>query len=52
MIEDMGREIVRLESPSKPGDRSRLWFTKDILHVLKENKVREGILILSTFLET
>jgi hypothetical protein len=52
MIEDMGREIVRRESPSKPGDRSRLWFTKDILHVLKENKVREGILILSTFLET
>ncbi|RHN55372.1 putative winged helix-turn-helix DNA-binding domain, leucine-rich repeat domain, L [Medicago truncatula] len=38
MIEDMGREIVRLESPSKPGGRSRLWFTKDILHVLKENK--------------
>ncbi|XP_045810954.1 TMV resistance protein N-like [Trifolium pratense] len=38
MIEDMGREIVRLESPSKPGERSRLWFSKDILHVFKENK--------------
>lgn len=42
MIEDMGREIVRLESPSKPGERSRLWFYKDILHVFKENKVCEG----------
>ncbi|GAU10036.1 hypothetical protein TSUD_414850 [Trifolium subterraneum] len=38
MIEDMGREIVRLEAPSKPGERSRLWFSKDILHVFKENK--------------
>ncbi|PNY10327.1 disease resistance protein (TIR-NBS-LRR class) [Trifolium pratense] len=38
MIEDMGREIVRLESASKPGERSRLWFSTDILHVFKENK--------------
>ncbi|RHN55369.1 putative winged helix-turn-helix DNA-binding domain, leucine-rich repeat domain, L [Medicago truncatula] len=38
MIEDMGREIVRLESPAKPGERSRLWFYKDILNVFKENK--------------
>ncbi|KAK2429051.1 TMV resistance protein N [Trifolium repens] len=38
MIEDMGREIVRLEAPSKPGKRSRLWFSTDILHVFKENK--------------
>ncbi|TKY69644.1 WRKY transcription factor 19 [Spatholobus suberectus] len=34
----MGREIVRQESPLKPGERSRLWFSKDILHVFKENK--------------
>ncbi|RDX94907.1 TMV resistance protein N, partial [Mucuna pruriens] len=38
LIENMGREIVRKESPSKPGERSRLWFSKDILRVLKENK--------------
>ncbi|KAK2444066.1 TMV resistance protein N [Trifolium repens] len=38
MIEDMGREIVRLESPSKLGECSRLWFSKDIIHVFKENK--------------
>nr|KYP63958.1 TMV resistance protein N [Cajanus cajan] len=38
LIEDMGRDIVRQESPLKPGERSRLWFSKDILHVFKENK--------------
>nr|KYP65899.1 TMV resistance protein N [Cajanus cajan] len=38
LIEDMGREIVRLESPSKPGERSRLWFFKDILRVFKQSK--------------
>lgn len=39
LIENMGREIVRQESPSMPGERSRLWFSKDILRVLKNNKV-------------
>ncbi|XP_029127417.1 TMV resistance protein N-like [Cajanus cajan] len=38
LIECMGKEIVRLESPSKPGERSRLWFSKDILRVFKQNK--------------
>ncbi|KAI4332415.1 hypothetical protein L6164_017325 [Bauhinia variegata] len=37
LIQDMGREIVRQESPNDPGQRSRLWFHKDILHVLEEN---------------
>ncbi|RDY11062.1 TMV resistance protein N, partial [Mucuna pruriens] len=46
LIEDMGREIVRLESPSKPGERSRLWFAKDILHVFKENKGSDKIEII------
>ncbi|CAJ1932086.1 unnamed protein product [Sphenostylis stenocarpa] len=46
LIEDMGREIVRLESPSKPGQRSRLWFAKDILHVFKENKGSDKIEII------
>jgi hypothetical protein len=31
LIEDMGKEIVRQESPKKPGKRSRLWFHKDIV---------------------
>jgi hypothetical protein len=48
LIEDMGREIVWLEPPSKPGECSRLWFSKDILHVFKENKV--CVEIVSKFL--
>ncbi|XP_057446068.1 disease resistance protein Roq1-like [Lotus japonicus] len=36
LIKDMGREIVKQES-SEPGERSRLWFDEDIIHVLQEN---------------
>ncbi|XP_024630774.1 TMV resistance protein N [Medicago truncatula] len=32
LIEDMGKEIVRQESPKEPGKRSRLWFHEDIVH--------------------
>ena len=39
LIEDMGKEIVRLESPEEPGKRSRLWFHEDIIQVLEENTV-------------
>ena len=39
LVEDMGKEIVRQESPEDPGKRSRLWSSKDTIHVLKENKV-------------
>nr|AFK45831.1 unknown [Lotus japonicus] len=41
LIEDMGKEIVRQESPEEPGKRSRLWFHKDIVQVLRENTVSE-----------
>ncbi|KEH26699.1 NB-ARC domain disease resistance protein [Medicago truncatula] len=37
LIEDMGKETVRQESPNKPGERSRLWFRDDILNVLRDN---------------
>ncbi|XP_042519601.1 disease resistance protein RUN1-like [Macadamia integrifolia] len=37
-IRDMGRNIVREESPTEPGKRSRLWFYGDILDVFDENK--------------
>jgi hypothetical protein len=40
LIESMGKEIVREESPKDPGRRSRLWFPEDIVQVLKTNKVR------------
>jgi L1 cell adhesion molecule like protein len=39
LVQDMGREIVRRESPSEPGRRSRLWFDDDIVHVLEEKTV-------------
>lgn len=41
LIEDMGKEIVRQESPEEPGKRSRLWFHEDIVQVLEENMVRQ-----------
>ncbi|XP_059454809.1 disease resistance protein RPV1-like [Corylus avellana] len=48
LLQEMGREIVRQESPKEPGQRSRLWFHEDVRHVLEgntgTNKV-EGILI-------
>ncbi|XP_059429066.1 TMV resistance protein N-like [Corylus avellana] len=48
LLQEMGKEIVRQESPEEPGKRSRLWFHEDVRHVLEENtgtsKV-DGILI-------
>ncbi|KAG6676238.1 hypothetical protein I3842_15G142000 [Carya illinoinensis] len=48
LLEDMGKEIVRQESPKEPGKRSRLWFYEDVRKVLEKNKGTEqieGILI-------
>ncbi|KAM4070558.1 hypothetical protein ACB094_12G174000 [Castanea mollissima] len=48
LLQDMGQEIVRRESPKEPGGRSRLWIYKDIIHVLKNNtgtEVVEGIML-------
>ncbi|XP_042960535.1 disease resistance protein RPV1-like [Carya illinoinensis] len=48
LLEDMGREIVRQESPEEPGKRSRLYFHEDVREVLEKNKGTEqieGILI-------
>ncbi|CAJ1947541.1 unnamed protein product [Sphenostylis stenocarpa] len=46
LIEDMGREIVRKESPKEPGKRSRLWLLEDIVQVLEENKGTSQIEII------
>ncbi|KAF3946444.1 hypothetical protein CMV_027289 [Castanea mollissima] len=46
----MAWRVVHRESPKKPGRRSRLWFCKDVFHVLKENtgtKFVEGMLLNS-----
>ena len=39
LLQQMGREIIRRESPGMPGERSRLWCYEDVLDVLLENKV-------------
>ena len=39
LLQEMGQDIVRCESPKEPGKRSRLWCYKDVLHVLKNNTV-------------
>ncbi|XP_047175646.1 TMV resistance protein N-like [Vigna umbellata] len=43
LVEDMGREIVRQESPSEPGKRSRLWLYEDIVDVLENDKGSDTI---------
>ncbi|KAB1200721.1 TMV resistance protein N [Morella rubra] len=48
LLQKMGHEIVRRESPDEPGQRSRLWHYKDVLRVLKDNSgtdVVEGIVL-------
>ncbi|XP_030932985.1 TMV resistance protein N-like isoform X2 [Quercus lobata] len=43
LLQDMGQEIVRRESPTEPGRRSRLWIYDDVIHVLKENTGTEMV---------
>ncbi|XP_049382759.1 disease resistance protein RPV1-like [Solanum stenotomum] len=40
LVRDMGREIIRQESPKYPERRSRLWHYKDSFKVLKDKNVR------------
>ena len=39
LLQELGREIVRRESPNVAGRRSRIWCIKDVFHILKENTV-------------
>ncbi|KAM4070559.1 hypothetical protein ACB094_12G174100 [Castanea mollissima] len=43
LLQDMGQEIVRRESPKEPGGRSRLWIYKDVIRVLKNNTGTEAV---------
>ncbi|KAG2668000.1 hypothetical protein I3760_15G139900 [Carya illinoinensis] len=43
LLEDMGKEIIRQESPEEPGKRSRLCFHDDVREVLERNKGTEQI---------
>lgn len=46
LLQEMGREIVRKESPNNPGERSRLWYADDAVDVLTENLVCHDSLVL------
>ena len=39
LIRDMGREIVREESPDEPGKRTRIWVRDDVVDVLRNQRV-------------
>ena len=39
LLQEMGQEIVRHESPKEPGRRSRLWRYEDVLHILKNSTI-------------
>ncbi|KAG6702797.1 hypothetical protein I3842_07G053300 [Carya illinoinensis] len=48
LLQKMGQEIIYDESLEEPGQHSRLWLYKDVLHVLKNNtgtEVIEGIVL-------
>ncbi|PRQ21988.1 putative leucine-rich repeat domain, L domain-containing protein [Rosa chinensis] len=51
LLQEMGQEIVRQESPNEPGRCSRLWLLEDVKHVLTKNsgtEAIEGIFVEST----
>jgi hypothetical protein len=39
LLQEVAREIVRQETPKEPGERSRLWFHKDVCDVLEGNTI-------------
>jgi hypothetical protein len=39
LLQIMGKEIVRCESPEEPGRRSRLWTYEDVCLALMDNTV-------------
>uniref|UniRef100_A0A5B7BGI6 Putative ATP binding protein n=1 Tax=Davidia involucrata TaxID=16924 RepID=A0A5B7BGI6_DAVIN len=43
LLRDMGREIIREESPKELGKRSRLWFHEDVCDVLQKHMGTEEI---------
>ncbi|XVF65339.1 hypothetical protein PTKIN_Ptkin09bG0240100 [Pterospermum kingtungense] len=43
LLRDMGREIVREESVSHPGYRSRLWIQQDVVDILTKHMGMEAV---------
>ncbi|XP_059302186.1 disease resistance protein RUN1-like [Lycium ferocissimum] len=46
LVRDMGRELVRMESPQEPGKRSRLFIPQEVCEVLQGNKGSEKVEVL------
>ena len=46
LMQQMGWEIIRRESPGQPGQRSRLWNPEDVHAVLTQKTVRDKCLNL------
>ncbi|KAI7739437.1 hypothetical protein M8C21_003934, partial [Ambrosia artemisiifolia] len=47
LIQEMGRNLVRQESPVKPWKRSRLWCPKESFEALNQNKGKRSLLGLA-----
>ncbi|PWA40244.1 toll/interleukin-1 receptor (TIR) domain-containing protein [Artemisia annua] len=47
LIQEMGRDVVRQESPDKPWKRSRLWCHEESFKVLKHKKGKGNLIGLS-----
>ncbi|KAK9068946.1 hypothetical protein SSX86_013062 [Deinandra increscens subsp. villosa] len=47
LIQAMGRDLVRQESPKKPWERSRLWCHEESFKVLKQSEGTENVLGLA-----
>ncbi|KAJ9558662.1 hypothetical protein OSB04_013276 [Centaurea solstitialis] len=47
LVQEMGRDIVRQESPKRPEKRSRLWCHEESFQVLKQKKGKGNVLGLA-----
>ncbi|KAK9058345.1 hypothetical protein SSX86_023186 [Deinandra increscens subsp. villosa] len=47
LVQDIGRDLVRQESPYKPGERSRLWCHEESFEVLQHKKGTENLIGLA-----
>jgi len=46
LLRDMGREIVRVQSPNDPRRRSRLWIREEVADILRRNMVNAFKIII------
>ncbi|KAF3434115.1 hypothetical protein FNV43_RR25218 [Rhamnella rubrinervis] len=51
LLQQMGKEIVRKQSPKEPGRRSRIWEINDISHILEERTGTDKVESIITDME-